>query len=98
VKFAFPVGVVIERAYGPAVTLLPTVILADMLEPSGEKLVIEALIPAGAVIPVTPRKFCPVMVTGVVAPWGMAAGDILVNTGVTVMFEDAPRAIPVVLA
>jgi hypothetical protein len=98
VKFTFPVGVVIERVYGPAVTLLPTMILADMVEPSVETLVIEALIPAGAVIPVAPRKFCPVMVTGVVVPWVTAAGDILVNTGVTVMFEDAPRAIPVVLA
>ena len=97
-KFAFPVGVVIERVYGPAATLLPTLIREVIVEPSVETPEIGAVIPAGAVIPVAPRKFCPLMVTVVVVPWVPVFGETLVNTGVTVMFGDAPRAMPVALA
>ena len=84
--------------YGPGVTPLGIVTLAEMVDPSPEIFVIVAVIPAGAVIPVAVRKFRPVIVTGTVVLWVPLVGDTLVNTGVTVMFEDAPSAMPVELA
>jgi len=68
VKFTLPVGVVIVSVCGPAATLLGTVMLAVMVEPSPVTFEIVAVIPAGPVIPVAPSKFCPLIVTGVVAP------------------------------
>ena len=62
-----PVGVLMVKVLKPAAVLL--LMVADIVEPSADIWVIVAVIPDGAVMPVAPRKFCPVIVTGIgVAP------------------------------
>ena len=98
---AVPVGVLMVNVFKPVATPAPTVRSTLMVSPPGVTPVMVAVIPAGAVIPVAPTRLRPTMVSGMTVPrTALLLGDTLVTglSGVTVMFVDAPIAIPVLLA
>jgi hypothetical protein len=97
-KLTLPVAVVMLSDCDPVGAPLGTLMVAEMVEPSGVTFVIAPVMPDGPVMPVAPRKFRPVMVTEVAAFRFPLFGETAPNTGETVMFAVAPKAMPVELA